>query len=99
MKNKYTCKICNGEGKYTEDSIETQCHHCNSTGLVNYKQIITIGDVHLEIERMKNYKSNQKWMVEVSTISDNTHHYKLDTTAKSYKQALKKAIKNSRLLV
>lgn len=95
---KYNCIICKGKGQYNEDGIQENCHHCKATGIINYRQEIIIGDVHLEIERMKNYKSKNKWMVEVSTLSDNIHHYKLDTRAKSYKQAVKKALKNSKIL-
>lgn len=98
LAKKYICTICHGNQKYEEDGFSFDCNACTN-GFVNFKQKIQIGDIHLEIWRnLKTKHKNHKWYIEVTTVSDNIHHYKLDIFAKSLKLAhhqVKKNINNN----
>jgi len=72
MKKKYAGYIVEGRGQYEEDGIKEDCHHCKHTGQVNYTQNVWLTeDLNFEIERMENYRSPKKWMVEVTYLRSN----------------------------
>lgn len=98
MNKRFKCTICDGKGFYIEDDVRSNCHQCNSSGFVNYKQKIQKGDILIEMERLSKYKSKHKWASEVTNIKTKVHHYELDVFGSSYKLVLNKTIKNLKKL-